>query len=495
MPATVIIGTQWGDEGKGKVVDLLAAGADVVVRFHGGNNAGHTLVVNGEKTILNLVPAGVLHPGRICMLGPGVVIDPEVLVGEIEALRKRGYLAEDRWLRISEQAHLIMPYHRAIDRARERLRGAGNIGTTGRGIGPAYEDKMARTGIRVGDLFDATGFREALERNLREKNAYLEALLGEAPLAFDAIHERYSALRERLRPFVTDTGVELRAALAAGRRVLLEGAQGMMLDVDHGTYPFVTSSSCVAGAAAAGAGLPPRAIDRIVGITKAYTTRVGGGPFPTELTDALGARLRADGDEYGATTGRPRRCGWFDAVVVRQAAALSGVDGLAVTKLDVLTGIDPLRVCTAYELGGGCLDRPPPAAPHRRCDGAPASPLRYSARARTARLSSARGDPAGDGRSSLHLPRRDEGARRVGPPLRRLEPAPAAGARRRRGLARRPRAVNPRSVTAQHGSGGAVGAPMRRRTGRSLPDPCPAAPNRSGDGAPAPVHGSLGSGS
>src|SRR6266576_852635 len=217
MPATVIIGTQWGDEGKGKVVDLLAASADVVVRFHGGNNAGHTLVVNGEKTILNLVPAGVLHPGRICMLGPGVVIDPEVLVGEIEALRKRGYLAEDRWLRISEQAHLIMPYHRAIDRARERLRGAGNIGTTGRGIGPAYEDKMARTGIRVGDLFDATGFREALERNLREKNAYLEALLGEAPLAFDAIHERYAALRERLRPFVTDTGVELRAALAAGR--------------------------------------------------------------------------------------------------------------------------------------------------------------------------------------------------------------------------------------------------------------------------------------
>src|SRR5437667_8055 len=249
MPATVIIGTQWGDEGKGKVVDLLAAGADVVVRFHGGNNAGHTLVVNGEKTILNLVPAGVLHPGRICMLGPGVVIDPEVLVGEIEALRKRGYLAEDRWLRISERAHLIMPYHRAIDRARERLRGAGNIGTTGRGIGPAYEDKMARTGIRVGDLFDATGFREALERNLREKNAYLEALLGEAPLAFDAIHERYAALRERLRPFVTDTGVELRAALAAGRRVLLEGAQGMMLDVDHGTYPFVTSSRCLAGAA------------------------------------------------------------------------------------------------------------------------------------------------------------------------------------------------------------------------------------------------------
>jgi adenylosuccinate synthase len=359
MPATVIIGTQWGDEGKGKVVDLLAADADVVVRFHGGNNAGHTLVVKGEKTVLNLVPAGVLHPGRICMLGPGVVIDPAVLVGEIEALRARGYLTDDAWLRISEQAHLIMPYHRAVDKARERMRGAGSIGTTGRGIGPAYEDKMARTGIRVGELFDETGFRTTLERYVREKNAYLEAILGDAPLAFETIHDQYAAYRERLRPFVADTGAELRAALAAGKRILLEGAQGMMLDVDHGTYPFVTSSSCLAGAAAAGAGLPPRALDRVVGIAKAYTTRVGGGPFPTELTDALGERLRADGSEYGATTGRPRRCGWFDAVVVRHAVELSGVDGLALTKLDVLTGIDPLRVCTGYELGGRRLERPP----------------------------------------------------------------------------------------------------------------------------------------
>src|SRR2546428_7206488 len=264
MPATVVIGTQWGDEGKGKIVDILAADVDIVVRFHGGNNAGHTVVVKGEKTILNLVPAGVLHPGRICMMGPGLVIDPEVLTGEINALRARGYLADDAWLRISEQAHLIMPYHRAIDRARERLRGAGKIGTTGRGIGPAYEDKMARTGIRVGDLFDETGFREALERNLREKNAYLQALLGEAPLAFDAIHERYAGWRERLRPFVTDTGAELRAALAAGRRVLLEGAQGALLDVDHRTYPFVTSSSTLAGAPSAGPGVPPRAIRRVV---------------------------------------------------------------------------------------------------------------------------------------------------------------------------------------------------------------------------------------
>jgi len=359
MPATVVIGTQWGDEGKGKVVDLLAADVDLVVRFHGGNNAGHTLVVNGEKTILNLIPSGVLHPGRVCVLGPGVVIDPEVLVGEIAALRKRGYLAEDAWLRTSEQAQLIMPYHRAIDRARERLRGAGQIGTTGRGIGPAYEDKMARTGIRVGDLFDEPGFRAALQANLREKNAYLQALLGETPLSFDDIHDRYLAYREVLRPFVTDTGVTVRAALAAGKRVLLEGAQGVMLDVDHGTYPYVTSSNAVAGAAAAGAGIPPRAIDRVVGIAKAYTTRVGSGPFPTELTDALGERLRADGDEFGSTTGRPRRCGWFDAVVVRHAVALSGVDALALTKLDVLTGIDPLRVCVAYEIDGMRTELPP----------------------------------------------------------------------------------------------------------------------------------------
>ena len=292
-------------------------------------------------------------------MGPGMVIDPEVLVGEIDALRRRGYLGDDRWLRISEQAHLIMPYHRAIDRARERLRGPGNIGTTGRGIGPAYEDKMARTGIRVGDLFDEGGFRDALERNLREKNAYLQALLGEPALSFDDIHERYRGYRERLRPFAADTTAELRAAFAAGRRVLFEGAQGALLDVDHGTYPFVTSSSTLAGAASAGAGVPPRAIGRVVGIAKAYTTRVGSGPFPSELADALGDRLRADGDEYGATTGRPRRCGWFDAVVVRHAIALSGVDGLALTKLDVLTGIDPLRVCVAYELDGKRREFPP----------------------------------------------------------------------------------------------------------------------------------------
>ena len=306
MPgATAIMGTQWGDEGKGKVVDLLAARADMVVRWHGGNNAGHTLVVNGEKTVLNLIPSGVLHPGKICVLGAGMVIDPEILVREITGLRARGYLADDRWLRVSDQAHLIMPYHRAIDHARERLREAGAIGTTGRGIGPAYEDKMARTGIRVGELFEEDEFAEALQRNLREKNGYLESLLGEPPLAIDEILEQFRGYRAQLAPFVADTGAEVRAAVARGARVLLEGAQGVLLDVDHGTYPFVTSSTCVPGGAAAGLGLPGRMIGRIIGIAKAYTTRVGGGPFPTELRDALGERLRADGDEYSATTGRP----------------------------------------------------------------------------------------------------------------------------------------------------------------------------------------------
>jgi adenylosuccinate synthase len=358
MPATVVVGTQWGDEGKGKIVDLLAADADLVVRYHGGNNAGHTLVVRGEKTILNLVPAGVLHPGKVCVLGPGMVIDPEVLVREVDALKSRGYLSDDRWLRISDKAHVILPYHRALDRARERLREAGAIGTTGRGIGPAYEDKMARTGVRMGDLFDVADLRETLSRSLKEKNE-LFPFLGERPVTVDEILATIDGYRARLAPYVADTCSEVRAAIGAGKRILLEGAQGMLLDVDHGTYPFVTSSNCVAGAAAAGAGLPPKAITRVVGITKAYTTRVGGGPFPTELTDALGERLRADGDEYGATTGRPRRCGWFDAVVVRQAIALSGVDGLAITKLDVLTGMDPIRLCVAYEVGGRRVELPP----------------------------------------------------------------------------------------------------------------------------------------
>jgi len=362
VPATVVIGTQWGDEGKGKIVDLLAAEVDIVARFHGGNNAGHTLVVDGEKTVLNLIPSGILHPEKVCMMGPGMVIDPEVLQCEVGALKARGYLGDPSRLRVSEQAHLIMPYHRQIDLARERQRGADNIGTTGRGIGPAYEDKVTRVGIRVADLFDEDGFPDHLMRAVAAKSRYLERIMDEPPVDASALAAECGRWREQLRPYVADTAHELRIALAAGKRVLLEGAQGVMLDVDHGTYPFVTSSSVVAGSAAIGSGLPPRALSHVVGITKAYTTRVGSGPFPTELTGDLGERLRADGDEYGATTGRPRRCGWFDAVVVRHAVALSGVDGLALTKIDVLTGLDPLRICVGYELDGRRLDRVPTTA-------------------------------------------------------------------------------------------------------------------------------------
>jgi len=355
----VVVGAQWGDEGKGKVVDLLAERSDVIVRFQGGNNAGHTLVVGGEKTVLHLVPSGVLHRGKTCVIGNGVVVDPLVLLEEVEQLKKRGLLEHDQDLRISEQAHLILPYHKAIDLARERLRGHGKIGTTGRGIGPAYEDKMARIGIRVVDLLEEATFREKLRTTLEEKNAYLGAMLGEQAIAFDGVFDPYRRIGERLRPHVADTSTFLDQTIRAGKRVLFEGAQGTMLDVDHGTYPYVTSSNCVSGSAAAGSGVAPGLVRRSLGITKAYTTRVGSGPFPTELTGDLGDRLRRDGDEYGATTGRARRCGWFDAVVVRHAARLSGLDGLAVTKLDVLSGLDPLRVCVGYRINGDTVDHMP----------------------------------------------------------------------------------------------------------------------------------------
>ncbi len=355
----VVVGAQWGDEGKGKIVDLLAERSDVIVRFQGGNNAGHTLVVDGEKTVLHLVPSGVLHRGKVCVIANGVVVDPAVLLDEVDALRARGFLPRDEDLRVGEQAHLILPYHKAIDLARERLRGQGKIGTTGRGIGPAYEDKMARIGIRVVDLIEEETFRKKLRANLEEKNAYLRAMLGAEAFGFDEIFESYRAIGARLRPHVTDTARFLDAEIRRGRRVLFEGAQGTMLDVDHGTYPFVTSSNCVAGAALAGAGIAPSLLARTLGITKAYTTRVGSGPFPTELDGELGEKLRRDGDEYGSTTGRARRCGWFDAVVVRHAARLSGLDGLAITKLDVLAGIDPLRICVAYRSGGEAIDHVP----------------------------------------------------------------------------------------------------------------------------------------
>lgn len=361
MPAVVVVGAQWGDEGKGKVVDLFTQHADIVVRYQGGNNAGHTLVVDGHKTVLHLVPSGVLHPAKVCVIGNGVVVDPGVLVEEIDQLRQRGYLPHHGLLKISDRAHVIMPYHRAIDLARERVRGEGRIGTTGRGIGPTYEDKMARIGIRFADFCDEAVFADTVQRTIKEKNSYLRSMLKEKALDFAAIHSEYTGYRERLARYVTDTGVYLHDALRQSKRVLLEGAQGTMLDVDHGTYPYVTSSNTVAGAACTGTGIAPRQISSVIGIVKAYTTRVGGGAFPTELLDALGKKLQQDGDEFGATTGRPRRCGWFDAVVVRTAVRLNGMSGLALTKLDVLTGFDAVRICTAYEFEGRRLDEFPAA--------------------------------------------------------------------------------------------------------------------------------------
>ena len=352
MANVAIIGAQWGDEGKGKIVDLFTHDADIVVRFQGGNNAGHTLVVDGKKTVLHLIPSGALHAHKLCVIGNGVVVDPEILLEEITALRAQGHLADASSLRISEEAHLIMPYHKAIDLARERLRGKGKIGTTGRGIGPAYEDKVARVGIRLIDLLEEETFRTKLRHNIEEKNTYLKEILNEKALDFNQIHDNYSAYRETLRPYVTNTGLLLDQKIRAGKRVLFEGAQGTLLDVDHGTYPYVTSSSTVTGGALSGAGVGPQHIQQVIGISKAYATRVGSGPFPTELFGPEGETLKREGVEFGATTGRPRRCGWFDAVGVRHAIRVNGVTGIALTKLDVLTGFKTIPICTAYRCDG-----------------------------------------------------------------------------------------------------------------------------------------------
>ena len=346
--SVAVVGLQWGDEGKGKIVDLLAEAADVVVRFQGGNNAGHTLVVDGEQTVLHLVPSGALHADTTCVIGGGVVVDPGVLASELASLRARGYLAEPGSLMLSQEAHLILPYHKAIDQARERKRGKGKIGTTGRGIGPAYEDKVARIGIRAGDLLDRDGFVARLRENLAEKNAYLEAMLGEGALDFDLMLAELDESTADLLELVADTSTWLDEATRSGSKVLFEGAQALMLDVDHGTYPFVTSSNTGTGAIATGAGIAPSLVGRVLGITKAYTTRVGSGPFPTELDDEVGERMRETGGEFGATTGRPRRCGWLDAVLLAKAVRINGVDGLTVTKIDVLTGIETLNICTGY---------------------------------------------------------------------------------------------------------------------------------------------------
>jgi adenylosuccinate synthase len=359
MSTLVVVGVQWGDEGKGKVVDLLAREADIIARFQGGSNAGHTLVVGGKKTIVRLIPSGVLHDGKVCVIGNGVVVDPEVLIEELNTLQQQGCLSDLSLLKISEAAHLIMPYHKAIDLARERLRGEKRIGTTGRGIGPTYEDKMARVGIRFVDLLDEPVFQEKLSHNLQEKNIYLGAILKEQALDYTQIFDSYRRFRDRLAPHVTNTSRYLHHEISRGRKVLFEGAQGTMLDVDHGTYPYVTSSNTVSGAVCAGAGVAPQQIHGVIGISKAYTTRVGSGPFPTELFGPEGEKLRRDGGEFGTVTGRPRRCGWFDAVVARTAARLNGVTSLALTKIDVLSGLPTVRVCTGYAHQGRQYDEVP----------------------------------------------------------------------------------------------------------------------------------------
>ncbi len=351
MANVVVVGTQWGDEGKGKIVDLYAEHADVIVRFHGGNNAGHTLVVKGQQTILHLVPSGILHPGKTCMIGNGVVVDPAVVLEELDGLRSRGLLPASTRFLVSEKAHVIMPYHRRIDVARESHGLGKKIGTTGRGIGPAYEDKIARVGIRMCDLLDEETFREKLNRNVEEKNFYLTKLFAEEPLDSGAIFQEYRAYAERLRPYVADCSLMLQREIDKRKRILFEGAQGSHLDIDHGTFPYVTSSNTVAGNACCGAGVGPSAIQSVVGICKAYTTRVGEGPFLTELTDETGVRLQQVGQEFGATTGRKRRCGWLDMVLVRHAVRVSGITGIALTKLDVLTGIEKLKICTGYRTG------------------------------------------------------------------------------------------------------------------------------------------------
>jgi len=347
----VIVGTQWGDEGKGKIVDLLSEFADIVVRFQGGNNAGHTIVVNGEQFISHLVPSGILQK-KTCLIGNGMVVDPAVLVEEIDNLESKGIKVDSDNLKISEKAHIIMPYHKQIDIAREKKKGDKKIGTTGRGIGPCYEDKACRRGIRFVELIDFEGFTEKIKTVLEEKNFYLKNYLSSETLDPESIIDQYKGYAERLAPHVVNISVVMNRAIKANQQILFEGAQGTHLDIDHGTYPYVTSSNTISGNACCGSGIGPKEITGVVGIVKAYTTRVGEGPFPTELFDDIGDAIQVKGAEFGATTGRKRRCGWLDSVLLRNSARLNGLTGLAITKLDVLDELESLKICTAYEYNG-----------------------------------------------------------------------------------------------------------------------------------------------
>lgn len=357
MSSVVVVGTQWGDEGKGKITDYLAEKAEVVARYQGGNNAGHTIVFNGKKYKLHLIPSGIFYKDKICVIGNGMVVDPKALVQELEYLHGHGVSTDN--LRISDRAHLILPYHLKLDRVEEASKGTNKIGTTGKGIGPAYMDKAARIGIRMADLMDRDEFERKLKRNLEEKNRMLEKVYETEGFTVESILDEYLEVAEKIRPYVTDTSVVLNDAIDAGKRVLFEGAQGVMLDIDQGTYPFVTSSNPVAGGVCIGSGVGPTKIHQVVGVAKAYTTRVGDGPFPTELNNEIGNQIREVGKEYGTTTGRPRRVGWFDSVVVRHARRVSGITGLSLNSLDVLTGIESLKICTAYKYKGEIINSYP----------------------------------------------------------------------------------------------------------------------------------------
>lgn len=359
MPTKIVLGAQWGDEGKAKIVDYLTVDADYVVRFQGGANAGHTVMVGDDTFVFHVIPAGILHEDKVCVVSNGVVLDPEVLLSEVDELAQRGVSTEGR-LFISHSAHLVMPYHKALDKADEESQGGVSIGTTLRGIGPAYRDKVERgPGFRVMDLLGPGSLSEKLKSRIEAKNALLTRIYGVEPLDEEEIVAKYAGYAERLRPYATDTSMLLNRALDEGRMVLFEGAQGTLLDIDHGTYPFVTSSNTTAGGACTGAGVGPTRIDEVIGVTKAYTTRVGNGPFPTELMDGDGDRIRELGHEYGATTGRPRRCGWFDATILRMAARVNGLTSLALTRLDVLDTVETLKVCTAYRCGDEVLEEFP----------------------------------------------------------------------------------------------------------------------------------------